>query len=383
MLLSLLVLPSSISAKDPKDNPEFSEYVQQQNTGFKKYITDQEKAFAVYKEIYNKASIEYKKNIGKNWDKTEVSTNKKWVSYSGNLNQKTIVDYEKKQVTIFQKVLSGGDVEARIKMQKKIDSLKNMTYKKAYQLDPLATKVDKQLSQKISPNILLKSKPTDKKIHIIEKAPKIIVANIKTKNLSQDKGRILSYSFPLGLKSANSRVKSVLFDVNTQAERQKIPPSLMLAIIKNESAFNPLAKSHIPAYGLMQIVPRSAGKDATKYLFGKQKLLSASYLYTPEKNIEMGAAYMHILYYRYLKHIKNPESRTYCTIAAYNTGAGNVAKSFIGSYNIRKASREINKLTPKEVYQHLRNNLPYDETKKYLKKVTKSYEKYSKLYGNS
>jgi membrane-bound lytic murein transglycosylase C len=61
----------------------------------------------------------------------------------------------------------------------------------------------------------------------------------------------------------------------------------------------------------------------------------------------------------------------YCVIAAYNTGAGNVARAFNKdrSTSIGKASKVINQMTPQQVYDHLVVNLPYDETKNYLKKV--------------
>ena len=62
-----------------------------------------------------------------------------------------------------------------------------------------------------------------------------------------------------------------------------------------------MARSHIPAYGLMQIVPKTAGIDAYQYLYNKKRLLSSSYLYNSENNIEIGSAYLHILYYKYLK----------------------------------------------------------------------------------
>ena len=66
-------------------------------------------------------------------------------------------------------------------------------------------------------------------------------------------------------------------------------------------------------------------------------------------------------------------------IAAYNTGSGNVAKTFNkgGSRNISKAAKIINKLSPQEVYDHLVANLPYDETKNYLKRVIKRKKIYT------
>merc|ERR1712065_121171 len=117
-------------------------------------------------------------------------------------------------------------------------------------------------------------------------------------------------------------------DVNKNAYEQKIREALVFAIMHSESSFNPMARSHIPAFGLMQIVPRSAGIDSYKYLYGKRKVVSSTYLYDSKKNIKMGSAYLHLLQYKYLSHIKDPISKLYCVIAAYNTGAGNVAKAF-------------------------------------------------------
>ncbi len=58
-------------------------------------------------------------------------------------------------------------------------------------------------------------------------------------------------------------------------------------------------------------------------------------------------------------------------IAAYNTGAGNVARAFNKdrSTNINKAAIVINSMSSQQVYDRLVKNLPYDETKNYYKKV--------------
>lgn len=84
----------------------------------------------------------------------------------------------------------------------------------------------------------------------------------------------------------------------------------------------------------------------------------------------MGSAYLHILYYRYLKDIKDPTSRLYCTIVAYNTRAGNIAWAFTKTYNMKQAAPLINKKTPQEVYNKLLKDLRFDEPKHYLKRVT-------------
>jgi membrane-bound lytic murein transglycosylase C len=88
-------------------------------------------------------------------------------------------------------------------------------------------------------------------------------------------------------------------------------------------------------------------------------------------------AYLKILDSRYLKRITNKQSRLYCVIAAYNTGAGNVAKTFTGKTRIKPAAKIINKMTPDEVYNYLRKHLPYEETQRYIVKVTKAKKKYS------
>jgi membrane-bound lytic murein transglycosylase C len=173
------------------------------------------------------------------------------------------------------------------------------------------------------------------------------------------------------------RARVVANNVKTFSQKSKLDQELVFAIIETESAFNPMAKSPIPAYGLMQIVPQSAGIDATEQLFGKGRVLSPSYLYTSDKNIEIGSTYLNILYYRYLKGIKNPTSRLYCSIAAYNTGAGNVAKAFTGNRKLRKALPKINSMSPQQVYDHLIINLPYEETRNYLKKVVSRMPKYA------
>ena len=147
-----------------------------------------------------------------------------------------------------------------------------------------------------------------------------------------------------------------------------------------ESSFNPKATSYVPAYGLMQIVPHTAGVDSYKYLYRVKKIPSSRYLYNSKNNIRLGSAYLHLLYYSYLRHIKNPQSRLYCAIAAYNTGAGNVAWAFTHTYNPKKAAQVINRLTPEQVYNRLLRDLKYDEPKHYLKRVTKRMQIYHRIY---
>ncbi len=58
--------------------------------------------------------------------------------------------------------------------------------------------------------------------------------------------------------------------VTMQSRRFNLDPALVYAIIEVESSFNPYAISHVPAYGLMQIVPETAGRDAHLFLYDEK-----------------------------------------------------------------------------------------------------------------
>jgi len=154
--------------------------------------------------------------------------------------------------------------------------------------------------------------------------------------------------------------------VETYADRYKVSKNLIFAVIKTESDFNPWAVSKAPAFGLMQIVPGSAGHDVNRFL-NRPGLPSEKMLLNPAENILYGSVFLHILDAQYLSGIRNRVSREYCVIAAYNTGAGNVLRTF--DKNRNRAPDKINQMAPLEVYQALKANLPYHETRRYLTKV--------------
>jgi len=176
------------------------------------------------------------------------------------------------------------------------------------------------------------------------------------------------------------RAQPYLNRVKEMAQRYHIPASLIFGIMQTESYFNPMARSQVPAYGLMQLVPRSGALDAYEYVFKDKKILPAEYLYNAQNNIELGSAYLKLLQVREMRRIKDIKTRILCAIAAYNTGGGNVAKAFIpGSTNIRKASAIINTMSYEQAYNHLRKHLPYEETQHYIEKVRKYMKNYAKL----
>lgn len=151
------------------------------------------------------------------------------------------------------------------------------------------------------------------------------------------------------------------------ARKYQVSKSLIFAVIKIESNFNPFAVSAAPAYGLMQLVPASGGREAYRAVKGVDKIPGRDYLLDAANNIELGTAYLGIIDQRYLGAIEDPTSREYCTIAAYNGGAGTVLRVF--SSDRQRALAIINSLRPPAVYEQLRTRLPRQETRRYLVKV--------------
>lgn len=182
---------------------------------------------------------------------------------------------------------------------------------------------------------------------------------------------------PMEKDHADIRVKKFIPFVKMYAAKYNLSENLVYAIIKTESNFNQYAVSNVGAIGLMQVVPRSGGKDSYTFVKGRDKIPSRAYLFDAKNNIELGSAYLHIIDTKYLRGIKSKISREYCTISAYNTGSGNVLKVF--SKNRDQAKRVINEKSPSAIYSILREKLPYTETRRYLHKVIENKKKFVNL----
>jgi len=159
------------------------------------------------------------------------------------------------------------------------------------------------------------------------------------------------------------RAERYLETVRKHGARYEIDVPLALAVIQTESYFNPLAKSPVPAFGLMQLVPNSGGYDAYRHVFKKDQRPAPDFLYVPENNVLLGVGYLNLLKEKYLYGIKDPLKQEYLAIAAYNGGIGRVIRRVLKKYNVAKMS-------PDEVFDVLRREMP-DETKDYLAKVVK------------
>jgi membrane-bound lytic murein transglycosylase C len=199
-----------------------------------------------------------------------------------------------------------------------------------------------------------------------------------SREVELDAGRktALQVRFAMVPNLENKQAEKYRAVVSRYAQRFKVSPSLVFAIIRTESNFNPFAVSPAPAYGMMQLVPASGGREAWRRARGSDEVPSPQVLLDAESNIELGTAYLNVLSTSQLDRVANATSREYCVISAYNTGPGNVMKAF--ATDKVAAVNAINALQPPAVFQQLKARLPYEETRQYLVKVTN----YRKQFAN-
>jgi hypothetical protein len=95
--------------------------------------------------------------------------------------------------------------------------------------------------------------------------------------------------------------------IEQHASRHHVRPELVRAVIQVESGFNPYARSHKGAMGLMQLMPQTAAD------YG---VVDA---YNPTENIRAGVAYLRALLDRY-------SGNEELALAAYNAGPGAVER---------------------------------------------------------
>lgn len=170
--------------------------------------------------------------------------------------------------------------------------------------------------------------------------------------------------------------------VEKYAQKTGVDPALIFGIIYQESRFNPHAVSTAEAYGMMQLVPKSGGLEAFRKAKGEAVRPTKEYLMDPENNIELGATYLNILLFDYwMKGVENFPAREYCAISGYNTGPGNLARAFTNTTSkLAEAQARANGMAPDELFDFLRVNLPYAETRDYLLRVAAARRHYKDLF---
>ncbi|HEU4558669.1 MAG TPA: lytic transglycosylase domain-containing protein [Longimicrobium sp.] len=160
--------------------------------------------------------------------------------------------------------------------------------------------------------------------------------------------RLLRVVFPLAFRG-------VLLD---EAERSDVDPWLLAGLVRQESSFDPDAKSWVGARGLSQIMPATG-----KWLApgAGVRNFAPELLNVPEINLRMGARYLR-------DNLKRYRGKRDLALAAYNAGPS-------------RADRWKRELGYGRDVDAFREKIPFDETREYVKVVIRNAELYRRLYG--
>ncbi len=147
-------------------------------------------------------------------------------------------------------------------------------------------------------------------------------------------------------------------ELREAAERTGLDVYLVAAVVREESSFFPQARSRVGARGLMQLLPRTARRLALRHgsALGPGELLEE-----PRLNLELGAQFLADL----LREFGDPR----LALAAYNAGAARV-RQWWGAR--RSEDRET-----------FVEQIPFEETRHFVKRVLVSWEEYRRIYGAS
>ncbi len=145
-------------------------------------------------------------------------------------------------------------------------------------------------------------------------------------------------------------------ELTEAAGRAAVDPLLVAAVVREESSFYPQARSRVGARGLMQLMPDTARPlaQARKLPFNNGNLLD-----DPAANLDMGAGYLAGL----LREFGDAR----LAAAAYNAGPTRVREWW--------AARRSDDL---EVWVE---QIPFNETRAFVKRVMLSWDEYRRLYG--
>ncbi len=397
-----VVLLGSLPALDVLAE-SFEEYQRHQSQGFEarhdeysRYSTDIDEGFARYQAELKKAFAEYRAAAAQVWGGREalVPDKRRWVEYDGQMRERSVVDFEKGKVRV-ELAVEGSElndphdlrdrlaraVERTVRRPPDERSIIDIAHSPQRPDEPRAGAEPMLVGQVATPGG--GSLGEDQ----IEAFARQVAEQAATRRVSGEDGQqrlVISGEFELVPDHIRVRAERFVPEVRSQSQRMQVSPELVLAVIETESFFNPTARSPVPAFGLMQLVPTAGARDAYRHVYKKDRILSDRYLYDPRNNIELGAAYLNKIYFDYLDGIKDPQSRWWCTVAAYNTGAGNIFRTFGGSTRSKSAAlARINGMSSERVFEYLRAHLPYQETRKYIVKVRERMPKYRGILGRA
>lgn len=351
------------SIKKAKQN-EYSSFLMKSQDDYDDYVKKEQ-------EAYNNFIKEREKQWGKG--NVKESSQKDWVEYSKDGKSRSIVDFESGEATIELIQEEGKQVDNKVIEEQLKLLLTNKGTTKDYDSEiekaqPLQDKPVLENQVKTPSGELVTEKNIDKSVKEIVKNIKPEVKTIK--GTDNKERQVISIKFELVPDHIRVDAEKYKKEVEKYCNKWGVDPALVYAIMQTESSFNPKAKSHVPAYGLMQIVPKTAGADCAKSLNKPFKIPTSNYLFVPENNIEMGVHYLYLKKNEFSK-VTDKNSQTLCVIASYNTGAGNVAKALSGDTKIGKAIPKINDMSYDELFIYFEKNL-LPETQKYIRSVTES-----------
>lgn len=420
IILTLLgVIPRSIGAPQS----EFERFKAQ----FTTFAANEKKEFSDYKLNLRKELAQYKAKVTGVWGYADVSSGSRLVVYSQDMNEKVLIDYAADEIfysSIKPSNLKQAETLLNNTLNASIADLKNgmsLSSKKIKRYNPskgLTVADSLGISQNelkaLVKSVAKRSIPVKEvervkeNIKALVKVKKKVEAYIQTlpeatqlpelvflKSIDVETSNALKHQSQVSTAPAIKQpaTRKITFSstqwkkttpyrgyVSLQANKYNLSPALLYAIMETESSFNPMAQSPIPAFGLMQVVPTSAGIDVNNYLNKSKTPPQQRTLLVPETNVEFGSTYMNLLVNRYFSPVTNETSKIYVAIAAYNTGPGNVAYVFNdkASKKLKPAYRAINLLAPEDVYKKIRANA-HPETQGYIQKVLKAKKYYEQF----
>jgi soluble lytic murein transglycosylase len=146
--------------------------------------------------------------------------------------------------------------------------------------------------------------------------------------------------------------------VAEEAAHFGVDPLLVLAMMRQESSFDPRAQSGAQAMGLTQVVPSTARHIASR--LGRDDFAMLD-LFKPAVSVEFGTWFLSQLLVEY-------KGRVFPALTAYNAGGGNVAR-WLQRYG--------------DDPDLLVEQIPFSETQTYLRIVYDNYWHYQALYGGN
>ncbi|MBW7888854.1 MAG: DUF3393 domain-containing protein [Bacteroidetes bacterium] len=376
---------------------EFEKFKKEQQAGiqaeadsFKQYKAEVTKEYDNWVAEQERLFKEYVSQIEKVWGtkNTKTSTQKEYVAYDNNFSSRKSVDFEKGNAKV-EVVVTESEAKNLTAMQEKLKEQVAELVTTKGGTDPL----EKKTGSEAEKQPILENQVTakDGKPVTEKNAKQFAEQTVTPAQITQEqiigkdgvKRVVIGVQFALVPNHLKKRAEEFRSKVLSETDKNNIDATLVFAVMHTESYFNPKARSTAPAFGLMQLVPKSGARDAYLFVHREDKLVTAEYLYIPENNIELGAGYLTKLLTIDFKGVKDPKSRIYCAISAYNTGPGNVAKAFTkDKRSVPQALPKINAMTSDEVLKYLKENLPFEETRKYVGTVSERMGLYNEWTKN-